>query len=81
MVSVRDSHFSEVGQNNPEKWVKTLGLADQDQQTLLKNYHIIFSLCATQEDMPLLQLGVEMVEILVTLNMDMDTLNAALIFP
>ena len=81
MVSVRDSHFSQIGQHEPEEWVKTLDLEVQDQKNLLQNYHVIFSLCAQKEDLPLLKLGVEMVEILVTLNMDMETLNAALIFP
>lgn len=81
MVSVRESHFSQIGQDEPEEWVKTLGLSAQDQNDLLKNYHVVFSLCMQKEDLPLLKLGVEMVEILVTLNMDMDTLNAALIFP
>ena len=81
MVSVRDSHFSQAGQHNPSKWAATLGLTQQDQKSLLQNYHKISHLCAEQEDLPLLQLGIEMVEILITLNMDMDTLNAALIFP
>ena len=81
MVSVRDTHFHQTAQKNPEKWVTTLGLSGTDQQNLLDNYKQIISFCPQQEQLPLLELGTEMVEILVTLNMDMDTLNAALIFP
>ncbi|HEY5714930.1 MAG TPA: GTP diphosphokinase [Psychromonas sp.] len=81
MVSVRDTHFYQTAQKNPQKWVTTLGLSGADQKKLLDNYEKIISLCTTNEQFPLLELGTEMVEILVTLNMDMDTLNAALIFP
>ena len=81
MVSVRDTHFYQTAQNDPEKWVTTLGLNHQDQKNLLTNYEQTISLCKTPEQLPLLELGTEMVEILVTLNMDMDTLNAALVFP
>jgi len=81
MVSVRDTHFYQTAQKDPEKWVTTLGLSHSDQKNLLTNYEKIITLCAQPEQFPLLELGTEMVEILVTLNMDMDTLNAALIFP
>jgi GTP pyrophosphokinase len=81
MVSVRDTHFYQTAQKNPEKWVTTLGLSRSDQKNLLDNYKKIISFCSQAEQLPLLELGTEMVEILVTLNMDMDTLNAALIFP
>jgi GTP pyrophosphokinase len=81
MVSVRDTHFFQTAQKDPSKWVTTLGLSNSDQKMLLENYEKIIMLCAKPEQLPLLELGTEMVEILVTLNMDMDTLNAALIFP
>ncbi|MCG6200119.1 GTP diphosphokinase [Psychromonas antarctica] len=81
MVSVRDSHFYQTAQKDPEKWVTTLGLSASDQQKLLENNNKIIALCSHPEQLNLLELGTEMVEILVTLNMDMDTLNAALIFP
>ena len=81
MVSVRDTHFYQTAQKNPKKWVTTLGLGQSDQRNLLDNYEMIISLCAQPEQLPLLERGTEMVEILVTLDMDMDTLNAALIFP
>ncbi|WP_372881013.1 GTP diphosphokinase [Psychromonas sp.] len=81
MVSVRDTHFYQTAQKNPQKWVTTLGLSNADQKKLLDNYEKTISLCTTSEQFPLLELGTEMVEILVTLSMDMDTLNAALIFP
>ncbi|ABM02384.1 (p)ppGpp synthetase I and guanosine-3',5'-bis pyrophosphate 3'-pyrophosphohydrolase [Psychromonas ingrahamii 37] len=81
MVSVRDTHFYQTAQKNPKKWVTTLGLSSSDQSKLLDNYEKIIALCLNSEQHTLLELGTEMVEILVTLNMDMDTLNAALIFP
>lgn len=81
MVSVRDTHFFQTAQKDPSKWVTTLGLSKGDQKSLLDNYEKIIMLCTEPEQVPLLELGTEMVEILVTLNMDMDTLNAALIFP
>ena len=81
MVSVRDTHFYQTAQKDPRKWVTTLGLSGTDQNNLLENYEMIISLCAQPDQLPLLEIGTEMVEILVTLNMDMDTLNAALIFP
>ena len=81
MVSVRNTHFHHTAQKDPQKWVTTLGLSRADQNNLLENYETIISLCVKPEQLPLLELGTEMVEILVTLNMDMDTLNAALIFP
>lgn len=81
MVSVRDTHFYQTAQKNPKKWVTTLGLSSSDQSKLLDNYEKIIALCLNSEQHSLLELGTEMVEILVTLNMDMETLNAALIFP
>jgi GTP pyrophosphokinase len=81
MVSVRDTHFYQTAQKDPTKWVTTLGLSASDQKNLLANYEQIITLCTEPKQLPLLELGTEMVEILVTLNMDMDTLNAALIFP
>ncbi|MGB5445514.1 MAG: GTP diphosphokinase [Psychromonas sp.] len=81
MVSVRDTHFYQTAQKNPQKWVTTLGLNSADQEKLLDNYEKTIALCTTNEQFTLLELGTEMVEILVTLNMDMETLNAALIFP
>jgi GTP pyrophosphokinase len=81
MVSIRGSHFSQPDQTDPNKWIATLGLEAEDQEKLLQNYNKALSLCVDEQDRPFLQLGIEIVEILVTLNMDMDTLNAALIFP
>ena len=81
MVSVRDTHFYQSALNDPEKWVTTFGLSKQDQNNLFDNYNKVSELCDSEQQIVALQLGCEMVEILVTLNMDMDTLNAALIFP
>ena len=81
MVSVRDTHFHQYGLKEPSKWVTELGLNKQDQNILLDNYHKVSNLCDSEQQLSALALGCEMVEILVTLNMDMDTLNAALILP
>ncbi|RBW47217.1 GTP diphosphokinase [Psychromonas sp. B3M02] len=81
MVSVRDTHFYQSALNDPDKWVTTFGLSKQDQNNLFENYNKVSGLCDSEQQVAALQLGCEMVEILVTLNMDMDTLNAALIFP
>lgn len=81
MVSVRDTHFYQSALKDPEKWVTTLGLSKEDQLNLLKNHQKVYAICEPVEQLDALQLGAEMVEILVTLNMDMDTLNAALMFP
>ncbi|WP_094751541.1 GTP diphosphokinase [Psychromonas sp. CD1] len=81
MVSVRDTHFYQTAQKNPQKWVTTLNMSISDQHSLLDNYEKIIALCSDSKQFELLKLGTEMVEILVTLNMDLDTLNAALIFP
>ena len=81
MVSVRDTHFNQSALNDPDKWVTTFGLSKQDQKNLFENYNKVSGLCDSEQQIVALQLGCEMVEILVTLNMDMDTLNAALIFP
>jgi len=81
MVAVRNSHFGKMAQKDPEAWVKTLGLEVNDQNTLLKNYQKVMLLCPQRSQIHLLELGTEMVEILISLNMDLDTLNAALIFP
>lgn len=81
MVSVRDTHFNQSALNDPDKWVTTFGLSKQDQKNLFENYNKVSGLCDSEQQIVALKLGCEMVEILVTLNMDMDTLNAALIFP
>lgn len=81
MVSVRDTHFYQSALKDPQKWVTTLGLSKQDQNNLLNNHNKVSELGDSDQHLIALQLGCEMVEILVTLNMDMDTLNAALIFP
>jgi GTP pyrophosphokinase len=81
MVAVRNAHFGQMAQKEPEKWIKTLGLELNDQKVLLKSYQIVLQLCPQKSQRPLLELGTEMVEILISLNMDLDTLNAALLFP
>lgn len=81
MVSIRSSHFSRSHNTDPTKWITTLGLVDDDQKKLLHNYYKILPLCVDKGDIQLLQRGIQIIEILVTLNMDIDTLNAALIFP
>ncbi|RJG39985.1 GTP diphosphokinase [Motilimonas pumila] len=81
MVSIRDTHFLDKQERDPKVWVTTLGLTDVEQQKLVKLYSELADLCQQHQTPDLLEVGVEMVEILITMNMDLNTLKAALIFP
>lgn len=83
MVSIRSSHLSPAGEFVPGDWIASLGLSDAVScDKLAQTWHY----CQRQtEHHPhaalLLWRGLEMVEILSTLNMDNDCLRAALLFP
>jgi len=64
MVSVRDTHFYQSALNDPSKWVTTFGLSKQDQNNLFDNYNKVSDLCDSEQQIVALQLGCEMVEIL-----------------
>ncbi|MBV7316730.1 GTP diphosphokinase [Shewanella sp. NIFS-20-20] len=81
MVSVREAHF-----NDPDfqldKWVSRYVTDTKDAQTLLDLIHDIESLPVPNAEQvkALWQRARELVEILAPLNMDIDTLQAAILF-
>ena len=83
MVAVRSAHINKAGEFDPEKWIASLGITSQKSCECLAE---TWDYCREktqghpQADL-LLWRGVEMVEILSTLSMDIDTLRAALLFP
>ncbi len=81
MVSVRDTHFLKTALRDPEKWVSSLGLERAESDSLLMVYQRVADICQQRDQLRSLELGVEMVEILVTMSMDLTTLKAALLFP
>jgi GTP pyrophosphokinase len=82
MVSIRETHLNKHLLTDEREWSATLGVSDAEQQRLIKVCEDYRQLDA---DDALIQTclnkGKEMVEILVTLNMDLPTLEAALLFP
>ncbi len=83
MVAVRSAHLNKAGEFDPKKWIASLGISSQQSCERLAE---TWDYCREktqghpQADL-LLWRGVEMVEILSTLSMDLDTLRAALLFP
>jgi GTP pyrophosphokinase len=81
MVAVRDTHLK-TGFNLQE-WTETLPLAAEERDTL----HSVFAYCQTRlgetdsEAIRLASRSAEMVGILLTLHMDMETLRAAILYP
>ena len=83
MVAVRSAHLNKAGEFDPKKWIASLGISSQPScERLAETWE--YCLRQTQghphADL-LLWRGVEMVEILSMLSMDLDTLRAALLFP
>jgi GTP pyrophosphokinase len=83
MVAVRSAHLNKAGEFDPIKWIASLGISSQQSCERLAE---TWTYCREQTlDHPdaglLLWRGVEMVEILSMLNMDIDSLRAALLFP
>ncbi|OON39603.1 GTP diphosphokinase [Izhakiella australiensis] len=83
MVAVRSAHMNTAGEFDPEKWITSLGIAnEQSCERLTATWR--YCEAATKDHADASQLlwrGVEMVEILIMLSMDNDTLRAALLFP
>ncbi|MYO03861.1 GTP diphosphokinase, partial [Salmonella enterica subsp. enterica serovar Typhimurium] len=76
MVAVRSAHLNKAGEFDHEKWVASLGIASQpscERLTETWRYCEQQTQGHPQADL-LLWRGVEMVEILTTLSMDIDTL-------
>ena len=83
MVAVRSAHLNKAGEFDPKKWIASLGISSQQSCERLAE---TWDYCREKtQGHPLADLllwrGVEMVEILSTLSMDIDTLRAALLFP
>ena len=80
MVSIREGHLDHTF--NIDVWITKFGLNKQ-QTTLLKSLYLTLEAMVTQstEQRPLLVKAREMAEILQSMQMDLDTLRAALIYP
>ncbi|ELR65370.1 GTP pyrophosphokinase [Photobacterium marinum] len=82
MVAVRGAHLKENHTFEPASWVESLKQEPKVAKHVLKAYQRCIELTTGDKSAPLLLWrGREMVEILVTLSMDKDTLVAALLFP
>ncbi|MGR5066534.1 GTP diphosphokinase [Photobacterium sp. DNB22_13_2] len=82
MVAVRGAHLKENDTFELSSWVDSLQQDTKVAKHLTKTYQRCIELTSEEESAPLLLWrGREMVEILVTLSMDKDTLVAALLFP
>ncbi|WP_413483539.1 GTP diphosphokinase [Morganella psychrotolerans] len=83
MVAVRSAHLTPAGEFDPVHWINSLGLHGPATGEKLEQ---VWHYCHQQVDghqnaALLLGRGIEMVEILSTLSMDLDSLRAALLFP
>lgn len=83
MVAVRSAHLNKAGEFDPKKWIASLGISSQQScERLAETWAYCLQQTQGHPDAELLLWrGVEMVEILSTLSMDIDTLRAALLFP
>lgn len=83
MVAIRSSHLNKSGQFDLNKWLDHVGIGQSDaRERLVATWQYCVKQTQNVAEAPLLLWrGIEMVEILSTLNMDNDTLRAALLFP
>ncbi len=82
MVAVRSAHMNPADDFTPQQWVTSLAnLSQQNGEKLVACWLFCESMAGQPPLHSLLQRGVEMVEILTSLSMDIDTLQAALLFP
>ena len=96
MVAVRDSHLTNPADFDAQTWTASLDLSAVEQAELLQLYRQLAARETAESTpltgsiidadnaplaLPLLAYGVEMVEILMTMDMDMDTLKVALLYP
>lgn len=82
MVAVRSAHLNKAGEFDPQKWIASLGISSQQScERLTETWAYCLRTTQGHPDADLLLWrGVEMVEILSMLNMDIETLQAALLF-
>ncbi len=83
MVAVRSAHLTPAGEFDPAHWINSLGLHNPvTGEKLEEVWHYCHQKVDGHQDAALLLgRGIEMVEILSTLSMDLDSLRAALLFP
>lgn len=83
MVAIRSSHLNKSGQFDLDKWINNLGITNPEFcERLAEVWRYCELKTQNAPEAPLLLWrGLEMVEILSTLNMDNDSLRAALLFP
>ena len=83
MVAVRSAHLNKAGEFDPQKWIASLGISSQQScERLTETWAYCLRTTQGHPDAELLLWrGIEMVEILSMLNMDIETLQAALLFP
>lgn len=81
MVAIRGAHLNNNKEFVLERWVEGLAQDAVVSQALTEAYHYCQTLGDEQTLAQSLWCGREMIEILVTLSMDKDTLLAALLFP
>lgn len=82
MVSIRETHLNKQLLTNEREWAAALNISESDQGTLLEDCELLRRLESDKDAIQhCLNKGKEMVEILITLNMDRTTLESALLFP
>lgn len=80
MVAVRNTHLFVI--SNLDEWAASLPFTADEQQHFKMLYEYCLALKAPAQDLQQLQAqGVEMVGILLTLSMDVDTIKAAILYP
>ncbi|RKF18613.1 GTP diphosphokinase [Alginatibacterium sediminis] len=81
MVSVRETHINQQLQQDDRQWVESLGIEADEQQKLFELCQYLRNVDAPDTQLlNNLSVAKEMVEILQTLNMDLPTLKAAMLF-
>lgn len=83
MVAIRHSHLKQSGQFHLDKWIDSLTITNsENKEKLAQTWRYCEEKTQSNPEAPfLLKRGLEMVEILSTLSMDIDSLRAALLFP
>lgn len=79
MVTVRQSHDKDKAFLEFDEWAKTLDFSDESRFEAVKSCHKFLS--EINDEPLILSISRELVEILITLNMDPETLSAAMLYP
>lgn len=81
MVAIRSTHLLDEGSFDLTNWLNGLQLEPSVASMLQETHLFCQTLVCNEQHEQALYKGREMIEILITLNMDKDTLLAALLFP